>query len=41
MTLVDEGELDRLKQNQIKDYNPTVKSMVDIQNQINQIFEQP
>ncbi|KAF0138624.1 MAG: hypothetical protein FD143_3634 [Ignavibacteria bacterium] len=39
MTLVEEAELDRLRQRQIKDYNPSLKSLVKIQEQIDNIFQ--
>ena len=39
MTLVEEAELARLRQRQIKDYNPTLRSLVSIQDQIQNIFD--
>ena len=39
MTLVEEAELDRLRQRQIKDYNPALNSLTKIQDQIFKIFD--
>ena len=41
MTLIEEGELERLRQRQIKEYNPTLKSLSQIQEQIDSIFADP
>ena len=41
MTLIEEGELDRLRQRQLKDYNPGLKSLVNIQDQIESIINDP
>ena len=38
MTLIEEGELERLRQRQIKDYNPSLKSLVFVQEQIERLF---
>ena len=38
MTLIEEGELERLRQRQIKDYNPSLKSLVSVQEQIEKLF---
>ena len=38
MTLVEEAELDRLRQRQIKDYNPDLNSLTKIQDQIFKSF---
>ena len=38
MTLIEEGELERLRQRQIKDYNPALKSLVFVQGQIEKLF---
>ena len=39
MTLVEEAELDRLRQRQIKDYNPALNSLPKIQDPIYKIFD--
>ena len=39
MTLVEESELDRLRQRQIKDYNPALNSLTKIEDQIFKIFD--
>ena len=39
MTLIEEAELDRLRQRQIKDYNPALNSLTKIQDQIFKIFD--
>ena len=39
MTMVDEAELERLKQRQIKEYNPVLKTLVDLQAKINTVFD--
>ena len=39
MTLVEETELGRLRERQIKDYNPSLNSLTKIQDQIFQIFD--
>ena len=39
MTLIEEGELERLRQGQIKDYNPALKSLVFVQGQIEKLFD--
>jgi hypothetical protein len=41
MTLIEEGELERLRQRQIKDYNPSLKSMVGVQDQIEKLLNDP
>ena len=38
MSLVQEAELDRLRQRQIKDYNPGLNSLTKMQYQIFKIF---
>ncbi|KAF0138706.1 MAG: hypothetical protein FD143_3619 [Ignavibacteria bacterium] len=38
MTLIEEGELERLRQRQIKDYNPALKSLGFVQDQIEKLF---
>ena len=38
MTLVEEAELDRLRQRQIKDFNPALNSLSKIQDQNFKIF---
>ena len=38
MTLIEESELERLRQRQIKDYNPALKSLVFVQDQIEKLF---
>ena len=39
MALIEEKELDRLRQKQIRDYNPTLKSLADIQSTIDSYIE--
>ena len=39
MTLIEEAELDRRRQAQIKDYNPALNSLTKIQDQIFKIFD--
>ena len=41
MTFIDEGELERLKQKQIKDYNPNLKSLSNLQQRIDEVFDNP
>lgn len=41
MTLVEEAELERLRQRQIKEYNPNLKSLVHIQDQIEKLIDDP
>ena len=41
MTLLEEAEYDRLRQKQIRDYNPTLKSLADIQSAIDQLMDHP
>ena len=41
LTLIEEAELDRLRQKQIKDYNPSLNSMVKIQSTIDKVFDDP
>lgn len=41
MTLIEEGELERLRQRQLKEYNPGLKSLVSIQDQIEKILNDP
>ena len=41
MTLVEEAELERLRQRQIKEYNPTLRSLGQIQEQIEKLFDDP
>lgn len=41
MTLIEESELSRLRDKEIADYNPTVRSMSTIQNSINKVFDDP
>ena len=41
MTLIEEGEEDRLRQRQLKVYNPTLKSMVGVQEQIEKLLTDP
>jgi len=41
MTLLEEGEVERLKQKQIKEYNPTLKSLAAIQGAIETLIDLP
>ena len=41
MALVEEGELERLRQRQIKEYNPSLRTLGQIQEQIEKLFEDP
>ncbi|KAF0139661.1 MAG: hypothetical protein FD143_3554, partial [Ignavibacteria bacterium] len=41
MTLIEEAELERLRQRQLKEYNPGLKSLVGIQDQIEKILNDP
>ena len=41
MTLVDEAELERLRQKQLKDYNPALKSLVSIQTAMESLLADP
>ena len=40
MTLVEEPEFDRLRQRQIKDYNPVLNALTKIHDQIIKIFDE-
>ena len=41
LTLVEEGELERLRQRQIKEYEPTLKSLTATQENIQKLFDDP
>ncbi|KAF0143334.1 MAG: hypothetical protein FD143_3436 [Ignavibacteria bacterium] len=41
MALVEEAELERLRQRQIKEYSPALKSLTQIQEQIEKLFDEP
>jgi hypothetical protein len=41
MTLIEEAELERLRQRQIKEYNPSLRSLAQIQDQIEKLFDDP
>ena len=41
MALVDEAELERLRQRQIKEYSPALRSLGQIQEQIEKLFDDP
>ncbi|KAF0138336.1 MAG: hypothetical protein FD143_3681, partial [Ignavibacteria bacterium] len=41
MVLVEEAEMERLRQRQIKEYNPTLRSLGQIQDQIEKLFDDP
>ena len=41
MTLIEEAELERLRQRQIKEYNPNLKSLANVQAQIEKLLEDP
>ena len=41
MALIEEAELERLRQRQIKEYNPSLRSLGQIQEQIEKLFDDP
>ena len=41
MTLIEEAELERLREKQIRDYNPTLKTLADIQANIDKLIDHP